>query len=71
MLIPPYNGFGDEEDSLGNVLRLIPKAPMKDYFKYIDNDKVILRFLAKLNTKVIEDHDRRFLISFWLAEFLF
>jgi len=68
MIIPPYNGFGDEDDSLGNVLRLIPKPPNKDYFKYIDNDKVILRFLAKLNTKVIEDHDRRFLISFFLAD---
>ena len=68
MLIPPYNGFGDEEDSMGNVLRLIPKVPYKDYFKYIDNDKVILRFLAKLNTKVVEDSDRRFLISFFLAD---
>jgi len=68
MIIPPYNGFGDEEDSLGNVMRLIPKQPHKDYFKYIDNDKIILRFLAKLNTKVVEDGDRRFLISFFLAD---
>lgn len=66
--IPPYNGFGDEEDSIGYVFRLIPKPPPKDYFKYIDNDKIILRFLAKLNTKVTEDHDRRFLISFFMAD---
>ncbi len=68
MVIPPYNGFGDEDDSLSNCLRLIPKQPKKDYFKYIDNDKITLRFLARLNTKVIEDVERRFLISFFLAD---
>lgn len=36
-VIPPYNGFGDEEDSLGYVYRLIPKAPKKDFFKWVDN----------------------------------
>lgn len=66
--VPPYNGFGNEEDSLGNCLRLIPKQPKKDYFKYIDNDKITLRFLARLNTRVPEDMDRRFLISFFLAD---
>jgi hypothetical protein len=68
MIIPPYNGFGDEVDSLGNVFRLVPQPPKKDYFKYIDNDKIILRFKARLNTKVVEDNDRRFLISFFLAD---
>jgi hypothetical protein len=37
IIIPPYNGFGDEEDSLGYVYRLIPKPPKKDYFKWVDN----------------------------------
>jgi len=36
LIIPPYNGFGDEEDSLGNVYRLIPLPPKKDYFKWVD-----------------------------------
>ena len=65
---PPYNGFGDEQDSLGNCNRLILKVPKKDYFKYIDNDKIILRFLAKLNTVIPEDKDRRFLISFFMSD---
>jgi hypothetical protein len=65
---PPYNGFGDELDSLGNCNRLILKPPKKDYFKYIDNDKIILRFLAKLNNTVPEDQNRRFLISFFMAD---
>ena len=68
IVIPPYNGFGSEEDSLGNCLRLENKPPKQDYYKYIDNDKIILRFLAKLNTKVLEDVDRRFLISFFLCD---
>lgn len=53
---------------MGNCLRLEPKVKKKDYFKYIDNDKIILRFLARLNTKVPEDIDRRFLISFFMAD---
>ena len=68
IVIPPYNGYGSEEDSLGNCLRLLNKPPKKDYYKYIDNDRTILRFLAKLNTKVMEDVDRRFLISFFLCD---
>jgi hypothetical protein len=68
IIIPEHNGFGDEMDSLGNCLRLQNKPPKKDYFKYIDNDKIILRFLAKLNTVIVEDMDRRFLISFFMAD---
>lgn len=68
VVIPPYNGFGSEEDSLGNCMRLENKPPKKDYYKYINNDKLILRFLAKLNTKILEDVDRRFLISFFLGD---
>jgi hypothetical protein len=50
---PPYNGFGDELDSLGNCNRLILKPPKKDYFKYIDNDNIILRLIAKLTKSLI------------------
>ena len=34
----------------------------------LDNDKRILRFTAKFNTRVPEDLDRRFIISFYLAD---
>ena len=37
IIIPPYNGFGDEKDSLGYVYRLVPKPPKKDFFKWVDN----------------------------------
>jgi hypothetical protein len=67
-VIPPHNGFGDETDSLGYVYKLMPDKPKRDFFKYVDNDKKILRFTAKMNTRVPEDVDRRFLIAFYLAD---
>lgn len=46
----------------------MPDQPKGDFFKYVDNDKKILRFTAKFNTRVPEDFDRRFIISFYLAD---
>ena len=66
--IPPHNGFGDEIDSLGYVFRLLPEKPKGDFFKYVDNDKTVLRYIARFNTRVPEDVDRRFIISFFLAD---
>jgi hypothetical protein len=66
--LPPYNGWGNEEDSRGNCLRLIPKQPKKDFYKFVDKDSVILRFLGKLNSKTPEDLDRKFLISYFLSD---
>jgi hypothetical protein len=68
LVIPEYNGFGDEEDSLGYVKKLLPDKPKKDFFKYVDNDQKVLRFTARFNTQVYEDMDRRFIISFFLAD---
>lgn len=65
---PPHNGFGDEEDSRGYVYKLKPKQPKKDFFKYVDNDGKVLRFISKFNTQVPEDVDRRFIISYFLAD---
>ena len=66
--IPPHNGFGDEIDSLGYVFRLLPEKPKRDFFKYVDNDKTVLRYIARFNTQVPEDVDRRFIVSFFLAD---
>ena len=66
--IPPYNGFGNEVDSLGYIYDLIPKKPKGDFFKSVDNDKKILRYTARFNTRVPEDVERRFIISFYLAD---
>ena len=37
-IIPPYNGYGSEEDSLGYVFSLNPKPPKKDVKKFFSND---------------------------------
>jgi len=66
-VIPPYNGFGEEEDSLGYVYRLVPKPPKKDYFKWVDNQQY-LRFRAVLNTIKPEDIGREFIITFFLND---
>jgi hypothetical protein len=67
LVIPPYNGFGDEEDSLGNVYRLVPLPPKKDFFKWVDN-QIQLKLTARLNTKNPEDVERRFIVTFYLND---
>lgn len=63
--IPPYNGYGIEEDSLGSVFSLMPKPPKKDVKKVFSSDMFILRFEAKLLSESREDNDRKFIISFF------
>lgn len=50
--IPPYNGYGSVEDSLGNVHSLQPKPPKKDMAKLFTNDQYTLRFEARLISEV-------------------
>jgi hypothetical protein len=66
--IPPYNGFGSVEDSLGSCKYLVLKPPKKDFVKMLENEHKVLRFLAKLETRYPEDASRRFVISFRLAD---
>lgn len=44
--IPPYNGFGSEEDSMGSCKYLVLKPPKKDFIKMLENEKKVLRFVA-------------------------
>jgi hypothetical protein len=37
--VPPYNGFGSYDDSLGNCFTVMPKAPKMDFFKFFHHDK--------------------------------
>mmetsp|Transcript_2848 Transcript_2848/g.5650 ORF Transcript_2848/g.5650 Transcript_2848/m.5650 type:complete len:269 (+) Transcript_2848:70-876(+) len=65
---PPHNGFGSEEDSLGSFLFLVPKVPKKDYKKFNDHSNTELRYLAKFENPSVQDMDRRFIITFHLAD---
>ncbi len=70
---PPYNGFGSEEDSLAGAQKLIPEPPRKDFVKWMAYDRNglesnTLRFLARLNVKDPIQAERRFIISYFLAD---
>jgi len=52
--VPPHNGFGSDDDSLGNCLSLMPKPPRRDFARFMQLDSCaleshVLRFLAKLH----------------------
>merc|ERR1711959_272341 len=68
MEIPPYTGFGSEEDSLGSFYSLVPKPPRQNWAHYFENDKKILRFVAQLDTNSPEDRERLFIVSYYLAD---
>lgn len=45
--MPPYNGFGSEEDSLCNCTSLIPKPPKRDFIKFMEKDRYVIIFFSK------------------------
>ena len=67
--IPPYNGYGTEEDSLINVFHLdIQNKNKERYANRFKKDKHILRFSAKMISSDPENEDRQFLISFFCGD---
>lgn len=72
-IIPPYNGFGSEEDSLCSCMGLIPKPPQRDFMKFMEKDRSglnsnVLRFVAFLKTENPVDAGRKFIVSFFLSD---
>ncbi|XP_019732440.1 EF-hand domain-containing family member C2 [Hippocampus comes] len=72
-LVPPYNGFGSEEDSLSSCQRLLPKPPQKDLHKFMEHDRCglesnVLKYYAKMVTTSQVDSEREFIISFYLSD---
>eukprot|EP00672_Neobodo_designis_P015268 CAMPEP_0174845440 /NCGR_PEP_ID=MMETSP1114-20130205/11724_1 /TAXON_ID=312471 /ORGANISM="Neobodo designis, Strain CCAP 1951/1" /LENGTH=724 /DNA_ID=CAMNT_0016079685 /DNA_START=50 /DNA_END=2224 /DNA_ORIENTATION=- len=66
--LPPHNGFGTEEDSLGSVRHMVPKPPKKDYAKYIRHAQDVLRYSAEIDQPLPEDEGRRFIVCYYLAD---
>ncbi|XP_072389050.1 EF-hand domain-containing family member C2-like isoform X1 [Diabrotica undecimpunctata] len=71
--LPPWNGFGTHEDSAQNCITVEPKAPFKDFKKFLmyDRDGLdshILRFAARMKSKIPENCDRNFIISYYLTD---
>lgn len=67
--VPPYNGFGTEEDSLATCsFSLIPVAPKKDGKKLRDNSGLILRFAARMLSTERGNNMRQFIFQFYLED---
>jgi len=66
--IPPYNGWGDELDSLGYVFSLHPNPPKKNLIKMMKNDGRVLRFLSIFKNPSPTDEGRQFVIAYYLAD---
>lgn len=64
----PWSGFGSEEDSLSSCKALRMKPPRKDILKMLAMDKKELRFSAKFDKPVAEDVNRRFIVTYYLAD---
>ncbi|KAG8461862.1 hypothetical protein KFE25_013881 [Diacronema lutheri] len=70
MEVPPPLplGMGDDEDSLSSFIYLMPKPHHKDAKKMMDNDRKIMRFMARLDSTEPEDSERVFVIKVYLAD---
>ncbi|XDV30268.1 hypothetical protein PO909_033222 [Leuciscus waleckii] len=71
--VPPYTGFGSEEDSLCSCQGLLPKPPQKDFRKFMEKDRQglvsnVLRFVGKMLTDSSIDKERVFIICIYLSD---
>ncbi len=66
--VPPHNGYGTAEDSLGYCYNLQPKPPKFDMKKMFKQDMHILRFESKLISTEPDDESRRFIVSFYCGD---
>jgi hypothetical protein len=82
--MPPYNGFGSEEDSQGSCKHLVLKPPKKDFLKILEKQNMMLRFVLVMvchdtcsgnsvsfllkTNPREEDEGRRFILNFHLAD---
>lgn len=66
--LPPSTGYGTEEDSLGSVYNLVPKAPKVDMKRYIREGTNCLRFRASLVAEEVADVKRDFVVQYFLCD---
>ena len=58
--IPPYTGFGSEEDSLTSSQGLEPRAPQADFFKFMHKD----RYWWNISETTIEKNEKYLILRF-------
>jgi hypothetical protein len=67
-VVPPHNGWGNEQDSLGYCLSLHPKPPRRDLVKLDARQGQVLRFSARFREPAPQDRLRKFVIVYYLAD---
>ncbi|OAE30511.1 hypothetical protein AXG93_424s1040 [Marchantia polymorpha subsp. ruderalis] len=73
MEVPPHNGWGTEEDSMMNVIHLMPRSWPKDFFKMMNNGGKILCYACKMAEDANHwvspvDKTRFFVFQFFLED---
>ena len=67
--VPPYNGWGSEEDSLASCLSLVPTAVQRDMLRFMENQGKTLRFQGKFkHPNTPADSERRFVFTYYLED---
>ncbi|XP_038119302.1 EF-hand domain-containing family member C2 [Culex quinquefasciatus] len=66
--LPPYNGWGSHEDSEGNCITVEPHPPKIDFRKFVIYDRCNLRFGSRMISKIKENNDRFFVITYYLSD---
>ena len=67
-VVPPHNGFGDEEDSLRSWKQLALRCPVKDIRKIVECGNLMLKFEMELITANPSDAMRRFVLTYYIAD---
>jgi hypothetical protein len=68
LLIPPHTGIGAEEDSIQNCIRLQARPPIKDEIRLMRDSDKVLRFQCAMADGKVDNAERRFSLSIWLAD---
>ncbi|KAF6719515.1 EF-hand domain-containing family member C2 [Oryzias melastigma] len=66
--LPPYNGFGSEEDSLSSCYGIQLRRPKKNLQTFLEKDSIVLTFQAKMMSDDADERKRTFVISFYLCD---
>ncbi|XP_050679818.1 EF-hand domain-containing family member C2-like isoform X1 [Leptidea sinapis] len=71
--LPPWNGYGSYDDSAENCRTVEPKAPHRDFIKFLHKDRVgfdshCLRFAARLIDDNPVNTFRYFIIKYFLCD---
>ena len=68
-IIPPYNGWGSEADSLTSCMHLVPKPVKRDMLRFLENQGQTLRFKGKFHSpRTQADAERRFVFTFYMED---